>query len=169
MRTLIVVSVFLLFATANADDQIRQVLGPGNAALYDGANALMAGNAREGVRLTLTGLGTATNKRERLTGYANLCAGYVLLDDLQRALEYCNRALALDDRHWRSYNNRALIYVKLKRYSEAEEDIVAGQALNPQSVQLKVVKSMLLDQTNPVSPRIEIDDRPHNEQDQNES
>ena len=57
------------------------------------------------------------------------------------------------------YNNRALVYLKLERFEEAEADIVRGQELAPSARTLKVVKGMLLDETNPVSPNIVIDDR----------
>lgn len=155
----IVLSCLLLTTGLLAQDDARTVIGPDNVDLYDGAQALMAGDAEAGVRLTLSGLGMANTRKERLTAFGNLCAGYVLLDELDTALDYCNRALEISDRHWRSYSNRALIFVKKKRYSEAEADIRAGLELAPNSRQLKVVRSMLLDATDPVTPRIIIDDR----------
>ena len=85
----------------------------------------------------------------------------LLLDQLDTALDYCNRVLAKNDRHWRAYNNRALIYIKQKRYREAEQDILKVQELNPNARTLKRVRAMLLDETDPVSPNIEIDDRRH--------
>lgn len=144
-----------------ADDEhsSRTVIGPPNPDLYEGALALMAGDAEEGVRLTLAGLNAASNRRERLTGLANLCAGYVLLDRLDTALTYCDRAIEMDSGHWRSYSNRALIHVRKGRYEAAERDLEAGFALRPQAPQLKRVRAMLLDKTDPVSPSIIIDDR----------
>ena len=147
------------FAAASGDS--RTVIGPSNLNLYDGANALMAGDAEEGVRLTLLGLNMAANERERQTALSNLCAGYVLLGQLDTALDYCNRVLARNDRHWRGYNNRALIYIKQKRYLEAEQDILKGQELKPNDRNLKIVRGMLLDETDPVAPSIIIDDRRH--------
>jgi tetratricopeptide (TPR) repeat protein len=161
---------FVLFCGpfAVASEESRTVIGPRNLNLYDGANALIAGDAEEGVRLTLLGLNMASNDRERHIAFANLCAGYILLDQLDTALDYCNRVLAKDDRHWRGYNNRALIYIKQKRYLEAEQDILKGQQLNPKSRNLKIVRAMLLDETDPVLPNIVIDDRrqpPRNDED----
>ena len=121
----------------------------------------MAGDAEEGVRLTLLGLNMAANERERRIAFSNLCAGYILLEQLDTALDYCNRVLARNDRDWRSYNNRALIYVKQERYLEAEQDIVKGQQLNPNARNLKIVRGMLLDKTDPILPNIVIDDRRH--------
>ena len=112
--------------------------------------ALRAGDAVEGVRLTERGLRSASNERDRLAGYSNLCAGLVILDRYEEALESCNTAIAINNRHWRSYNNRALAYLKLGRYSEAERDIQRGQELNPDARTLKVVKSMYLDAVDPV-------------------
>jgi len=155
----------LLGAAAHAQSstpteaQSRTVIGPSNADLAEGAEALRAGNAADGVRLTQRGLTTAVSKRDRVAGYSNLCAGLIMLDRLDEAVEACTRALAIDDEHWRSYSNRALAYIKQKRYPDAERDIARGQALNPNATTLKVVKSMYLDATDPVAPSIIIDDR----------
>ncbi len=137
----------------------RTVLGPRNAELADGAQALREGDGEEGVRLTLMGLAAAHGQRERQAALANLCAGYLLLDQIDEAIAYCDKALAENDRNWRAYNNRALAYVKLKRFEEAEADIARGQELAPNARSLKVVKGMFLDETQPVSPNIVIDDR----------
>jgi tetratricopeptide (TPR) repeat protein len=143
----------------NDEGQARTVIGPTNVDLADGADALRAGDAAEGVRLTERGLRSANSERDRLAGYSNLCAGLVMLDRYEEALESCNTAIAIDDRHWRSYNNRALAYLRLKRYSEAERDIRRGQELNPDAKTLKIVRSMYLDAVDPVSPNVIIDDR----------
>jgi tetratricopeptide (TPR) repeat protein len=143
----------------NEDGEARTVIGPTNVDLADGAEALRAGDAAEGVRLTERGLRSASSRRDRLAGYSNLCAGLVMLDRYEEALESCNTAIAMNDRHWRSYNNRALAYLKLGRFSEAERDIERGQELNPDARTLKFVKSMYLDAVDPVSPNVIIDDR----------
>ncbi len=144
---------------ADESPDSRTVLGPSNADLADGAQALRDGDGEEGVRLTLKGLAAAHGPRERQAALANLCAGYLLLDQVDEAIAYCDKALAENDRNWRAYSNRALAYMKLKRFEEAEADIVRGQELAPNAKSLKVVKGMLLDETNPVSPNIVIDDR----------
>lgn len=146
-------------ATGQEDSEPRTVIGPSNIDLADGATALRSGNAEDGVRLTRSGLRSAANNRERVAGYSNLCAGLVMLDQLDEALDACNQALIINDQHWRSYSNRALIYVKLKRFADAERDIADGEAINPNARTLKIVKAMLLDETDPVAPSITIDDR----------
>jgi Flp pilus assembly protein TadD len=82
-----------------------------------------------------------------------------MLDRLDEALDACNRALELDDRHWRSYSNRALVYLKQKRYAEAEQDISTGEELSPNARTLKTLRAMYRDAIDPVSPSIIIDDR----------
>lgn len=146
-------------AAGQDDGQIRTVIGPSNIDLAEGATALRAGNAEDGVRLTERGLKTATNDRERVAGYSNLCAGLIMLERFDDALDACNRALEIDDGHWRGYSNRALAYVKLKRYAEARHDIATSEAINPNARSTKVIKAMLLDATDPVAPSITIDDR----------
>ena len=121
--------------------------------------ALMAGDAKEGVRLTLIGLSQAKSSRERRTGKSNLCAGYALLEEYATALPYCNEVLKEDDKYWRAYSNRALIYVKLRRFEEAEQDLLKGEAISPRSSKLAAVRRMYLDATDPVAPSVVIDDR----------
>ncbi len=142
-----------------SDTVAKTVIGPSNADLADGAAALRAGDADEGVRLTRRGLAAASSKRDRVAGYSNLCAGLVMLDRLDEALEACNRTLELDDEHWRGYSNRALVYLKQRRYAEAEQDISRGQALSPNARPLKELRAMYLDAVDPVSPTVIIDDR----------
>ncbi len=135
------------------------MIGPRNQDLADGANALLAGDAKEGVRLTLLGLERAASTRDRRTAISNLCAGYVLLNDLDTALQYCDQALELDDKHWRAYSNRALVYVRMRRYEEAEADLQRAEALAPNSRTVGAVRTMLLDAVEPVAPNVVIDDR----------
>ena len=169
IRPIIVVGLCLTSATAasQASGPSKTVLGPQNPDLYHGANALLAGDGEEGVRLTLLGLERATNARERTSARSNLCAGYVVLKQLEIALAYCNEALADDDRYWRAYSNRALVYIKLGRLEEAEQDLQQAEALAANAHTVKLVRSVLLDVTNPVAPEIVIDDRrqPADEQD----
>jgi tetratricopeptide (TPR) repeat protein len=137
----------------------KTVVGPGNADLADGAAALRVGNAEDGVRLTERGLRTASSRRDRVAGYSNLCAGLAMLERFDEALQACDRALELDDGHWRSYSNRALVYLRQKRYPEAERDISTGEQLNPNARTLKTLRAMYRDAVDPVSPSIIIDDR----------
>ena len=159
-----VVFAFTLIATillvpASWAQESKVVIGPRNLDLADGAQELLAGNARDGVELTLRGLKVAQGKREKESALSNLCAGYIMIDQLDSALTYCNMLLLSNDRHWRGYNNRALIYVMQKEYKKAEKDLLIGQEINPNARTLKIVKGMLMDATQPVELNIIIDDR----------
>jgi tetratricopeptide (TPR) repeat protein len=154
---LILVSCGLAVA-AHAQDN-KTVLGPTNAALQDGANALRAGDAEEGVRLTLLGLSQAHSSKERETAQSNLCAGYALLGQYERGLAYCDAALQVNGRNWRARSNRALIFIKLRRFEEADADLLVGEEINPGANTIKAVRRMYLDATNPVAPSVVIDDR----------
>lgn len=152
------VAANLLLPVSRAQES-KVVIGPRNLDLSEGAQELLAGNAAEGVQLTLRGLEVAQGKREKEAALSNLCAGYIMIDMLEPALEYCNKLILSNDRHWRGRNNRALIYVMQEEYKKAEEDLLVGQELNPNARTLKVVKGMLMDATQPVESNIVIDDR----------
>lgn len=164
MKTARVLTLLLLLgmtahAAPQADTPAKTVLGPSNADLAEGAAALRAGDAEAGVRLTRRGLKSGIGGRDRVAGYSNLCAGLIMLERLDEALEACNQALGLDDRHWRSYSNRALAYIKLQRYGEAQLDISTVAELNPHARTLKTLRAMYRDAVDPVSPSVIIDDR----------
>ncbi len=150
-------AVAQVYADDPADSKI--VIGPRNLYLYDGANALEAGDAVEGVSLTLKGLELAIGGREIKIAHSNLCAGFVLLDQAETALQHCDWVLENDPYHWRTYNNRAIAYLRLGRLEESDADIAKGQTLNPRSENLKEVRGMYLDEVNPVDEKITIDDR----------
>ena len=155
---LVVVSLALLTRLADGQEA-KTVVGPYNADLSAGAEALMAGDAERGIRLTLKGLQRETRSYDRRTGLSNLCAGYILLDDLETALAYCDRVLEETDRNWRAYSNRALIFVMLGRYADAEADLERAEAIAPKARPVRSVRSMLQDATDPVAPTVIIDDR----------
>ena len=154
-----IVGCLCLLVTGVPAQSNKTIIGPSNLNLHDGANSLKAGDVEEGIRLTIIGLQQSVGARDRQAGKSNLCAGYLMLGQLDTALVYCNEVLDENDRHWRAYSNRALIFVKLERFAEAEEDLKKGEAINPNARTLKAVRRMLLDETDPVSPTIVIDDR----------
>ncbi len=142
-----------------AVEESKVVIGPRNIDLHDGAQALLAGDGEEGVRLTLLGLAAAHGIRETRSAHVNLCAGYVMIDRPEDALQHCNWVLERYPENWRTYNNRALVFMALGRLEDAEADIQRGEEINPNSRNLKIVKGMYLDKTQPVAPHIEIDER----------
>ena len=155
-------------AQTDRESDSRTVVGPRNPALHDGAQALLAGDADKGVRLTLKGLEVAQGRRERQAALSNLCAGYLLLKQFETALEYCDRALQENPRNWRALSNRALTNLNLKRYDDAKADLDRGQEIAPNARSMKEVRGMLRDEVDPVTPNIVIDDRrvtPDNDED----
>ncbi len=109
------------------------VIGPDNPMLADGARALEAGDAVEGVRLTLEGLKQPSPVHDLAAGRANLCAGYVLLQRYTEALAACNLSIALDPSNWRAYNNRAAVFAAEGLYELAAQDIQTGLKIAPDS------------------------------------
>lgn len=133
------------------------VLGPKNLGLHDGAIQLRAGNAQAGIRLTRQGLDDATTLREQYSAFSNLCAGYILIEQYQNAVQYCDRALALNANNHHALSNRALARFYLKDYETARMDVDAGLAIAPDSPKLQQVSEMIEDAVNPVRPEVEIE------------
>ncbi len=162
---LIMLVLFAPLCWGQASDRLHRdpnamtVIGPRNIPLYDGAQELLAGNDAEGVRLTHKGLQLAQGRREEEAALSNLCAGYIKLALYDNALKYCELLLARNDKNWRGYNNRAVIYIKTKQWDKAEQDLIRGEELNPSARTLKIARSMYMDAVHPVVPEIEIDDR----------
>jgi tetratricopeptide (TPR) repeat protein len=141
------------------DPSTATIIGPRNIPLYDGAQELLAGNDAEGVRLTHKGLQLAQGRREEEAALSNLCAGYIKLSMYSNALKYCELLIKRNDRNWRGFNNRAVIYIKTKQWDKAEQDLRHGEELNPNARTLKIARSMYMDAVHPVAPEVEIDDR----------
>ena len=153
----------------NRPQEATTIIGPRNLPLHDGAQALMAGDNEEGVRLTLEGLEIAHGRREEEAALSNLCAGYIKLGKYTEALKYCDILLTRNDRNWRGYNNRAVIYIMTKQYEKADADLKMGEQLNPGARTMKVARAMYMDAVHPVRPEIEIDDRdPQDDEDPRE-
>ena len=131
----------LLVATSVANGEAHAVepaqsattIGPINPALADGATALDAGRIEDGIRLTLDGLKGPADTHDKAAGYSNLCAGYAMLKQWDEALQHCNTSLALEKHNWRTFNNRAAVYVAKGQYEFALADLRAGLEIAPNS------------------------------------
>ncbi len=156
MRFALIVAVSLASICWAEEPKIS--IGSENPHLSRGARALLGDRHEEGIRLTLLGLKNANNKKEEEIALSNLCAGYTNLGDYQSALKYCDMLLKRNDKLWRVYNSKALIYIYTKQYDKAEEQLIKGEALNSNAHSMKIARALFLDATQPVAPEIEVDD-----------
>jgi tetratricopeptide (TPR) repeat protein len=136
----------------------RTVIGETNPDLADGARKLLAGDTKEGIRLTRLGLDAAHSSREREAGLSNLCAGYLRLDRPETALAYCDKALDLNPRHWRALCNRAVVFIQLGDPAAADVDLTLAESIAPNSRSVQAARGLWRDTTDPVEPSIVIDD-----------
>ncbi len=160
MRPVLIAAVFL--ASTCWAEQPRFVIGSVNPDLSEGARALLGGRNEKGIELTLSGLKAANGKKEEEIALSNLCAGYTNLGNYETALKYCYILLQRNDKMWRACNSTALIFIYTKQYKKAEQELIKGEALNPDARSMKIARALYLDATNPVAPEIEIDVRKTN-------
>ena len=139
MLTLLPLLMMTSAYTSAAEEQFsgsKTVIGQTNSLLMEGAAALKAGRIEDGIRLTLKGLKEAATIQDNAAGHSNACAGYVLLKQWADALTHCNAALALDASNWRTYNNRAAIYIEQGLFELGLQDLKSGLALAPEAALL---------------------------------
>ena len=143
----------LVAGIASAGDELSRaqsatVIGSVNPLLSQGSAALERGHFEEGVRLTLAGLEQPSSVHDQAAGHSNICAGYAALKRWNEALEHCNRALELDHGNWRTYNNRAAVFVGLKQYGLAMTDVNAGLEIAPNSPTLLKCREAVIQHNN---------------------
>lgn len=156
-RLTLIATIFL--ASHGLASEPAYVIGERNPDLAEGARQLIAGRDEKGIKLTLLGLQVANGKWEEEVALSNLCAGYTNLGEYETALRYCDMLLTRNDKSWRAYNSKALIYIDTKQYDKAESALLKGEAINPGARSMKIARGLFLDATQPVVPEIEVDDR----------
>jgi tetratricopeptide (TPR) repeat protein len=119
------------------------VIGAMNPLLAEGSQALERGRFEDGIRLTLAGLQQPAAHHDQAAGHSNICAGYAALKRWDEALEHCNKALELDRTNWRTFNNRAAVFVGLKQFDLAMTDVNAGLELAPDSATLRISRDVV--------------------------
>jgi len=128
--------------------QSATVIGPLNTLLSEGSDALEMGRYEEGVRLSLAGLNQPNTPHDQAAGHSNICAGYAALQRWEEALEHCNQALEIDRTNWRTFNNRAAVFVGLKKFDLAMTDVNAGLELAPDSKILRKSREVVIQHRN---------------------
>src|SRR5262245_36978066 len=133
MKRLAVLSLLalLVLGPGAALAQTATILGNTNQQLADGSAALASGRYEEGIRLSLAGLEVPNNTADEAAAHSNICAGYAALKRWSKALPHCNRSIELDRGNWRTFNNRAAVFVGLKLYELAITDVNTGLTIAP--------------------------------------
>jgi tetratricopeptide (TPR) repeat protein len=137
LALLAIVAFVVAGAPGTALSQTTTILGDTNQLLADGSAALAAGRYEEGIRLSLAGLEQPNNTADQAAALSNICAGYAALKQWGKALPLCNRSLELDRGNWRTFNNRAAVFVGLELYELALTDVNAGLEIAPNSTTLR--------------------------------
>ncbi|MCH8862377.1 MAG: tetratricopeptide repeat protein [Proteobacteria bacterium] len=102
-----------------------------------GKRALRRNQTDNAIRLFERGLKKDIPGRLRVVGHNDLCIAYRFAGDLKAARENCDKAIALNARYWRAYNNRANIYYDQGNYLAAQADYETALRLNPKSKLLR--------------------------------
>ena len=159
LLAIMIASAALAQERENSNNNQVMVIGPKNLNLHKGAQALLDGRAEEGIEYTLKGLGTAQGVHEEKAAISNLCSGYTVLERYDEAMKYCEQLIERDEKAWRAYNNRALIYIMTGQYGKAEQDLIRVEQLKPGAPTLKVARALYRDAVDPVVPEVTIKDK----------
>jgi len=122
----------------------RMVLGQSsNEYLVAGAQAMLARQYEDGIRLTKMGLDRPANDHERAAGLSNLCAAYAATVQIDLAITACTDSIAIDDGNWRAYSNRSYAYYLKGAYAKANRDLEVAAGINPMARQLAQIRGMV--------------------------
>jgi tetratricopeptide (TPR) repeat protein len=122
----------------------RIVFGNGNELLAAGAQAIRVGRYDDGIMLTEMGLERrGLSDFLRSSALSNLCAAYAGKQEPDQAIEYCSQSLEISTRSWQAWSNRSYAYWLKGMYKEAEVDLQAAMAINPDARPLFVIRGML--------------------------
>lgn len=132
-------------ASAAPPAQNSTIFGESNPQLAEGAREMQDGHFAAGIRLTQEGLSLPTPPTDLAAAYSNLCAGFAALKQWDEALTHCNHALQLDRSNWRTYNNRAAVFVGQGLYDLAIADVETALGIAPDSATLKKSLQIVLD------------------------
>ena len=106
--------------------------------LVEASMALSLGDAERGIRLIEEELARGIERRsDTAKALSNLCAGYILIGDYDRALVHCDRSLEIDQTNWRAFNNRASAFLGQGRLDEAITDLGRGLELRSDSPMMR--------------------------------
>jgi tetratricopeptide (TPR) repeat protein len=125
----------------------RTVLGVGNEYLAAGAEAILAKDYDDGIRLTKLGLERIASPSERAAGLSNLCAAHAAKGETDVAIQYCTQSLEINDQNWRAYSNRSYAYYLKGRFREANTDLEKAIAINPSARQVATIRGMINERT----------------------
>jgi tetratricopeptide (TPR) repeat protein len=121
----------------------RTLVGVENEYLAAGAEALLAKQYDEGIRLTILGLERPTLPRDRANALSNLCAAHAAKREPAIAIDYCTQSIEIDSENWHAYSNRAYAYYLSRKFSEADDDLDRALELNPSARQMPQIRGML--------------------------
>lgn len=121
----------------------RTVLGVENEYLSAGAQAILARQYDEGIRLTTLGLERPTSARDRAAALSNLCAAHAAKREPDMAIPLCTQSLEINDANWRAYSNRAYAYYLKKMFDQADADLDVALTLNPNARQMPQIRGMM--------------------------
>lgn len=136
VQVLLVYAGLALTAASAAASGSRADFGA-NRYLSEGAMAIQLGQYERGISLTEKGLADKPAPRDRAAALSNLCAAHVGLERHAEALRLCNASLELDDRNWRTWNNRAAAMLGLGLVQRAIDTAERGLTLNPRAEPLQ--------------------------------
>ena len=109
-----------------------QMFAPGNGWVNDSAYALDRKQWDKGTLLAEQALKSGEVSPQNIpAAYNNYCIGLTGQRKFDAAIAACNKAVELQPREWRFYNNRANIYFYMNQFDRALAEYYKAMTFNP--------------------------------------
>ena len=109
-----------------------QMFGPGNGLVNDAAHALDRQQWDKGVEMIRRAFQSGDLMPSNMpAAYNNLCIGLTGQRKFDDAIAACNKAVEMQPREWKFYNNRANIYFYLGQFDKALAEYYKAMTFSP--------------------------------------
>lgn len=88
-----------------------------------GSDEIATGEYEKAILKSLAAVKRGGSTKSRITAATNLCIGYTLTKQYDKAATFCDRAVAFNQYEWITLNNRAVLNCVTRNYQASVDDL----------------------------------------------